>query len=170
MRHLVPPNTRSGERSNGAWDGMSDGDADLDLVLERVITAPLIARSAVHRLLSGPKDDAFSQLALLATSEVVTHALTRGAGPCELRAWHVPASGWLRIEVTDHASAHLPPISIAPTDAAGDQSDHAGEGEDVVVDIDDVGSLRLAVLLEVASAWGVDHSPFGRTTWFEIAR
>lgn len=157
-----------------ASKGMSDGDADLDLVLERVITAPLTARSAVHRLLSGPKDDAFAQLALLATSEVVTHALTRGAGPCQLRAWHVPASGWLRIEVTDHASAHLRPISIGPTDTpaapAHDHSETDDHGEGDANDVDDVGSLRLAVLLEVASAWGVDHTPFGRTTWFEIAR
>ena len=161
-----------------ASKGMSDGDADLDLVLERVITAPLTARSAVHRLLSGPKDDAFAQLALLATSEVVTHALTRGAGPCQLRAWHVPASGWLRIEVTDHASARLRPISIgaahapaAPADDGLDEHDDRDDhGEGDTNDIDDVGSLRLAVLLEVASAWGVDHTPFGRTTWFEIAR
>ena len=76
------------------------------------------------------------------------------------RVWHSASSGWLRIEVTDHATAHLPPISI------GDAVEAAG----IIADVDDVGSLRLAVMLEVASAWGVDHSPFGRTTWFEIAR
>jgi hypothetical protein len=135
---------------------MADAGADLDLTLERLISAPLTARAAVQSLLPGPTDDAFSQLALLATSEVVTHALTRGAGSCQLRAWHVQASGWLRVEVTDHGGGPLPPISTDP---------HAPDPM-----IDDVGSLRLAVLLEVASAWGVDQSPFGRTTWFEIAR
>jgi hypothetical protein len=129
----------------------------LDLTLDRVITAPLAARSAVHSLLNGPTDDAFSQLALLATSEVVTHALTRGSGACRLRAWHVAASGWLRIEVTDNASAQLPRIATS-------SETHPD------IDVDEVGSLRLAVMLEVASAWGVEHSPFGRTTWFEIAR
>jgi hypothetical protein len=31
-----------------------------------------------------------------------------------------------------------------------------------------MGGLRLAVLLEVPSAWGIERTPFGRIIWFEV--
>lgn len=127
---------------------MPDLLPDLEIGLDGVISAPHDARNAIRTLLGSVGGDEFWQNALLATSEIVTHSLTNGSGSCRLSAWHSPGSGWLRVEVTDSAG-ELP--SLVP------DSSHP-----------ELGGLRLAVLLQVPSAWGVERTPFGRTVWFEM--
>ena len=95
-------------------------------------------------------DDELWENALLATSEIVTHSLTQASGECRLAAWHSPQSGWLRVEVTD-GGGEMPSLVNDPNHP-------------------ELGGLRLAVLLEVPSAWGIETTPFGRTVWFEIHR
>ncbi len=129
---------------------MADLIPDLEIGLDRVITAPHDARAAIRALLGAASDDGLWENALLATSEVVTHSLTYASGECRLAAWHSPQSGWLRVEVTD-GGGEMPSLVNDPSHP-------------------ELGGLRLAVLLEVPSAWGVETTPFGRTVWFEIHR
>lgn len=133
---------------------MTDVRPDLEMPLERMITAPHDARSAVRQLLGDAAEDEFWQNALLATSEIVTHSLTHTSGESRLSAWYTPATGWLRVEVNDGGGEMPSPV---PGTAAG-----SGHPE--------MGGLRLAVLLEVPSAWGIEHTPFGRIVWFEVHR
>jgi hypothetical protein len=127
---------------------MSDSAPDLDLSLERVITAPHDARAAIGALLGDASNDDLWENALLATSEIVTHSLTHASGECKLVAWHSPAAAWLRVEVTD-GGGELPNLVSDGTHQ-------------------EVGGLRLAVLAEIPSAWGVEQTPFGRVVWFEV--
>lgn len=129
---------------------MADLAPDLQIVLERVISAPHDARIAISNLLGRAANDEFWNNALLATSEVVTHSLTYAAGDCRLSAWHSPKSGWLRVEVTDGGGEMPSPV--------GD----SGHPE--------IGGHRIAVLLQIPSAWGIEQSPFGRMVWFEVQR
>lgn len=131
---------------------MTDVQPDLALRLERMTSAPHDARRAVGQLLGDVAGDEFWQNALLATSEIVTHSLTDSPGAAHLAAWYAPSSGWLRVEVTD-GGGEMPGLG-ADRSAS---SDHA-----------EMGGLRLAVLLEVPSAWGVEQTPFGRVIWFEV--
>lgn len=131
---------------------MTDVRPDLEMKLERMTTAPHDARSAVRQLLGAAAEDEFWQNALLATSEIVTHSLTNTSGESRLSAWYTPATGWLRVEVTDGGGG-MP--SLGPGSAP--DSGHP-----------EVDGLRLAVLLEVPSAWGIERTPFGRIVWFEV--
>jgi hypothetical protein len=134
----------------GVTAGMAELIPDLDISLDRVISAPHDARAAIRGLLGDAATDSFWQNAVLATSEIVTHSLTHSSGECHLSAWHSPASGWLRVEVTD-GGGEMPSLIADPSHP-------------------ELGGLRLAVLLEVPSAWGIERTPFGRIVWFEIHR
>ncbi len=127
---------------------MSNGPPDLEIRLERMTTAPHDAREAVKHLLDEDAESDFWQNALLATSEVVTHALTHGSGDACLSAWYSASTGWLRVEVAI-GGAEMP-----STDGVRSES-----GMDL---------LRLAVLLNVPEAWGIERTPFGRVVWFEV--
>ncbi len=115
-----------------------------------MITSPHDARAAVGKLIGEAAEDEFWQNALLATSEVVTHSLTYSSGASRLAAWYAPATGWLRIEVTDNGD-EMP--TVDPSSAHPE-----------------VGEHRLSVLLEVPAAWGIEQTPFGRVVWFEVQR
>ncbi|MEO7397503.1 MAG: hypothetical protein ABIW84_02960 [Ilumatobacteraceae bacterium] len=129
---------------------MTDVQPDLEIRLERVISAPHDARFAVRRLLADAAEDEFWQNALLATSEIVTHVLTNASGECSLSAWYSDSPGWLRVEVAG-GGGEMPDTNTG--------SAHP-----------EMGGLRLAVLLEVPAVWGMEHTPFGRIVWFEVHR
>lgn len=126
-------------------------EPDLTMQLERIITAPHDARSAVRNLLGDVADEVFWNDSLLATSEVVSHSLTHGTGSARLSAWYSPAAGWLRVEVSD-SSGELPEL---------------GPGASPDMGHPELGELLLAVLGKVPAAWGIERTPFGRIVWFE---
>jgi hypothetical protein len=120
---------------------------DVDIDLDRLITSPHRARDAIRELVvRGGGNEAFCHDAMLATSELVTAALTGDGGACQLSAWYSAMSGWLRIEVMERS--HAMPSAQA-----------------VEHDLDDD---RLAVLVSVPAVWGAEQTLFGRIVWIEL--
>jgi anti-sigma regulatory factor (Ser/Thr protein kinase) len=129
----------------------SDAGRSLRLKLDRDVTAPAIARSAVaDQLMELGVDGSFGQTVVLLVSEVVSNAVRHSNGPEQ-----APIS--LDARVTDRA------VRIAVTDAGGGfeprprDPERLGEG------------YGLYLVAKAASAWGVD-SEGGTTVWFEMDR
>lgn len=108
--------------------------------------APRAARRAVAdcctRVAAGP---VCSASAAVMTSELVTNALLHGAGPITLGVDCGPVL--CRVEVRDHDPRQ-------PASPAGHDDAEHGRG--------------LLIVDALASAWGVDDVPPGKTVWFEI--
>ena len=129
----------------------SDGADSLRLDLERDVSAPAIARSAVaEQLLALGVDGSFRQTVVLLVSEVVSNAVRHSNGPdgagISLDTTVTPRT--VRITVTDGGAGFTP----RPRDP-----ERLGEG------------YGLYLVEKAASAWGVD-SEGGTTVWFELER
>ena len=107
-------------------------------------SAPRIARQAVHDALAGYSVDA-RDVAVLLVDELVTNALVHGHGQIGLRVEDSP--DWIRVRVSDSDSSL--PILQRPSPV-----DERGRGS-MIVDA-------------LASAWGVDRTPNGKTIWFQL--
>ena len=132
-------------------DGGNVEGAALRLRLERDVSAPAIARSAVaEQLIAFGLDGSFGQTIVLLVSEVVSNAVRHSNGPED-----APIS--LDATVTDRS------VRVAVTDAGGGfqprprDPERLGEG------------YGLYLVAKAASAWGVE-SEGGTTVWFELAR
>jgi serine/threonine-protein kinase RsbW len=123
----------------------------LRLELERDVSAPALARSAVaEQLLSLGIDGSFGQTVVLLVSEVVSNAVRHSNGPPEegISLDAAVTDRLVRIAVTDAGSGFSP----RPRDP-----ERLGEG------------YGLYLVAKAASAWGVDTED-GTTVWFELAR
>ncbi len=123
----------------------------LNIVLERDVRAPAIARSAVSEQLAARGiDGSIGQTIVLLVSEVVSNAVRHSNAAAE-------ASIELEAQITDRA------VRIAVTDAGEGftprprDPERVGEG------------YGLYLLEKAASSWGVDCDG-GTTVWFELAR
>src|SRR2546423_7393094 len=91
-------------------------------------------------------DELFDVVGLL-TSELVTNAILHAQSEIELSVTMLPDA--IRIDVLDH-SAEMP----TPRTAA--EEDTSGRG--------------LGLVEALATAWGVDERPGGKSVWFELPR
>ena len=123
----------------------------LRLELERDVSAPAIARSAVaERLLALGLDGSFRQTVVLLVSEVVSNAVRHSDAPPEtaISLDATVTERAVRVAVTDAGAGFTP----RPRDP-----ERLGEG------------YGLYLVAKAASAWGVDCEG-GTTVWFELAR
>jgi anti-sigma regulatory factor (Ser/Thr protein kinase) len=131
--------------------GEGESGAGLRLELERDISAPAIARSAVAERLAGlGVDGAFGQTVVLLVSEVVSNAVRHSNGPPEagISLDATVTERAVRIAVTDGGPGFTP----RPRDP-----DRLGEG------------YGLYLVAKAASAWGIETDG-GTTVWFELER
>ena len=84
--------------------------------------------------------------ALLLTSELVTNAVLHGRS--EVCVEVTPAAESVRIAVLDENSRHPAPV----------REDH-----------DALDGRGLALVAAVATRWGVDDRPLGKSVWFELS-
>ena len=119
---------------------------EASLRLHPVPTSAGVARRFIDLTLTGWGCDALVDAAVLLVSEVVTNAILHARSDIEV---HVASRGTvMRIEVTDH-----------------------GDGDPVMRSYsEDASSGRgLAIVEQVASAWGVTKVAGGKRVWFEVA-
>jgi anti-sigma regulatory factor (Ser/Thr protein kinase)/transcriptional regulator with XRE-family HTH domain len=105
--------------------------------------APALARAALAATTIGIPVDAFDHAALL-TSELVTNSVKHSASSWVEVAYTLEL-GTLRIEVSDQGRETVHPRTP---------------------DVDGGWGLRLVG--ELATRWGVDRQPAGKTIWFEL--
>ena len=124
---------------------------DLQQGASAAFTVPSVPRSvaAVRRYAVGcardlGRDDTADVLALL-VSEVATNAVVHGTGEVQVRVSVVRRL--LRVEVADESSR-------LPTPRTADPEAEGGRG--------------LALVAALASDWGVERTPTGKTVWFEL--
>lgn len=124
-------------------------DVVIDLVCHTDIAlARSIVRQRVTNGLRIAADDPFTIDTMLATSELVSNALEHAHGRCTMRV--TLSCHAVRVEVADlDASAHLT-AAMPPPEAQN------GRG--------------LAIVETIATRWGTERSPQGKTVWFEIER
>ena len=102
------------------------------------------ARDTASAFLSGQVDDV---LARLLVSELVTNAVTHGAGPIELRV--ALESDHVRVVVTDRGGGRPTLHRPRPDDAVR-------------------GGWGLHLVDDSATAWGSDVGPDRTSLWFEL--
>ena len=118
----------------------------IDVALPSAQNAPRLARRALRELIGDQAPAAFTDDALLVTSELVSNATTVGGG-CRLSAWYED-DGALRVEVHDHSE--VIPSMLARRDPQ--QLDGRG----------------LRIVDSIASRWGVEPDEAGKSVWFEM--
>lgn len=123
---------------------MTTGESMLEL--PALPTAAAIARSFVRRLWSSLENADTLDGVVLCVSELVTNALDHAIPPYELRV--ARRNGGLRIEVTD--ACDRPPV-LQPLSPAASR----GRG--------------IFLVESIATRWGVEPSPPGKTVWAEFA-
>jgi anti-sigma regulatory factor (Ser/Thr protein kinase) len=144
-------------RSENARAGQSESESEsgrslrVELVLERNVQAPALARAAVARRCEQLDLDAsLAQSLILLVSEVVSNAVRHSGGdpaaPVELLAAFGRRK--IRVTVTDAGSGFTP----RPRDPIGTRDGYG-----------------LYLLEKVATRWGVD-SEGDTKVWFELAR
>jgi anti-sigma regulatory factor (Ser/Thr protein kinase) len=108
-------------------------------------SAPGAARRMSRRALAGWRLEALAPVVELLVSEVVTNAVRHAGSPgqIELRI----DGDVLRVEVTDAVAGHPEPRHPAPEDPSG---------------------RGLSIVDTVASRWGIEPAPEGKTVWFEL--
>lgn len=107
-----------------------------------------IARGALRDLCAASSvGDDTRETVLLLANELVTNAVEHAGGEAVLDA--VVRDGAIRVEVTDSS----PAIPQAP-DALGGDLDERGRG--------------LFLIAALASRWGADRRPQGKTVWCEL--
>lgn len=112
-----------------------------------------LARGTVRRLLDSAAVDADTRdTAMLLATELASNAIEHGGGPALLDASVRPDA--VRIAVADPS-----PILPQPRDAAEGYSDEISER-----------GRGLLLVAALASRWGADPRPDGKTVWCEIDR
>jgi DNA-binding NarL/FixJ family response regulator len=91
-------------------------------------------------------DELFDVVGLL-TSELVTNAILHAHSEIELNVSMTPDT--IRIDVVDHSSAMPSPRTAAEEDTSG---------------------RGLGLVEALATSWGVDERPGGKSVWFELPR
>jgi DNA-binding NarL/FixJ family response regulator len=91
-------------------------------------------------------DELFDVVALL-TSELVTNAILHAQSEIELSVSMTPDA--IRIDVVDHSAAMPNPRTAAEEDTSG---------------------RGLGLVEALATSWGVDERPGGKSVWFELPR
>ena len=110
-------------------------------------TTPAAARRFVRTALESVEaDPRVIETAELLTTELVTNAIVHVGSKSQL--FLRVARGIVRVEVTD-PDDHLPSM------AAPNVDDDSGRG--------------LLIVNGLASAWGVERTPTGKTVWFELS-
>ena len=107
--------------------------------------APGDARRMSRQALVDWELEDFAPVVELLVSEVVTNAVRHAASEGEIQL-HVHEHV-LRVEVTDAVGGRPQPRHPAPEDPSG---------------------RGLAIVESVASRWGVEPLPVGKTVWFEL--
>lgn len=139
----------TGERAGG-MDGGAEmafsmgGQAMIMLQLDHDASAARTARRAVRDVLTRHAAETRDQAVLLA-DELVTNALVHGQGRIGLRV--EDSAGWIRVQVSDLGPAR--PIVQLP----GADDEH-GRG--------------LVIVDALATAWGVEETPTGKSVWFRL--
>ena len=117
------------------------------MTLARAVAGVPEARRFLAGLLARWGLEALRPALELATSELVTNAVTHGRGPIEVDV--ACEDGAVRVGVTDHGGGR--PV-IRPTDASGE-----------------VGGWGLRLVARVADEWGTDVSGGRTTVWLRLA-
>jgi anti-sigma regulatory factor (Ser/Thr protein kinase) len=128
----------------GTPQPMAFGESLLDL--PAVPNAAAMARSFVRRLWSSLESADTLDGVVLCVSELVTNALDHATPPYQLRVGR--RKGWLRIEVTDASDREPILRPLSPS---------AGRGRGIFL------------VQTIATKWGVEPSPTGKTVWAEFA-
>lgn len=122
------------------------GGATARLVLAPDAAAVRSARAFVRRCCqAGGLDDDACDTAVLLTSETVTNAFTHGRSEARLAVTADPER--VLVEVADDNSRH--PRAAEP-------------------DADALDGRGINILTMLASRWGVQDDPYGKTVWFEV--
>ncbi len=141
---------RQRERADGVGASRA-GSSTVELVLERNVQAPALARSAIaERCADLGLDGSLAQSLILLVSEVVSNAVRHSSGDPLAPVSMIATFGEraIRVSVTD-AGAGFTPLQRDPART------HDGYG--------------LYLLEKVAERWGVE-SRGNTTVWFELVR
>ena len=110
------------------------------------VSASRDARAFLRASLATEKLDGFGEVTELLTSELVTNAVVHAASPAIVRV--VVEGARLRVEVDD---ASIEPAVVV---RSSDLEQGSGRG--------------LLLVEELATRWGSDIRPDGKTVWFEL--
>jgi anti-sigma regulatory factor (Ser/Thr protein kinase) len=113
--------------------------------LPSIVTSPQMARAFLRSALQTWKLDGYGEITELLVSELVANVVMHVGTPMTLRAMHDPTK--VRVEIDD-ASTELPVVREAST------IEEHGRGV-LLVD-------------RLATAWGAQPRPDGKTVWFEL--
>ena len=125
---------------------MQHGEPDVRFEFDNDRAAPRQARQALLSIFTGP-DDPIADAVTLTASELVSNVLLHTDSSGVLQAWDPKPDIPLRLEVEDHEPV-LPAIPSNPV----------------------VGGFGLAIIDNVADAWGVDPTADGKVVWAEFNR
>jgi len=125
------------------------GSIRLGLRLGPSAESPDIARRAVRAALARQVGAQFVDDAVLCTSEIVTNAVTHTARGCDLQMSFDPASGVVRVEVSDRS----PHQRLFP----------------MPVDAKRIGGRGLRIVSQASTRWGTKAVSNGKVVWFELA-
>lgn len=117
----------------------------LEMVAESVLTSVARLRHFVIQAVQERSPGVDCDTVALLVSEIATNALVHGTGDVRLRV--VPQPRSVRVEVLDGSTS-------VPTKRAAAVLDEGGRG--------------IALVEAMASDWGVDVTPEGKTVWFEV--
>jgi anti-sigma regulatory factor (Ser/Thr protein kinase) len=109
------------------------------------MTAPQLARSFLHSTLETWRLDGFGDIIVLLASELVSNAVIHVARPMTLRISR--RCNRIRVEVDDESND-------APSVRRPDATEEHGRG--------------LFLVDALATDWGTDIRPEGKTVWFEV--
>ena len=121
----------------------------IEVALPAASNAPRVARQELRKVLENHASPAFTDDALLLTSEIVSNAAAIKGG-CRMSAWYLEHDGALRVEVHDE-SDEMPQMLGA---RLPDQP--SGRG--------------LRIVDAMASRWGIHREAIGKSVWFEMYR
>lgn len=127
---------------------MDTGSIRLGLRLGPTHESADIARRAVRAALGREVSPELVENAVLCTSEIVTNAVVHTELGCELQMSFDPATGVVRIEVSDHSPHHE--LLANP------------------VDTQRVGGRGLQIVSATSSRWGTNPASGGKVVWFEL--
>ena len=120
----------------------------MKMSLARSRSTPANARSALRHALSGTPAELFVEDVLLAASELITNAVTHTEAGCEVRASWSTTQQWVRVEVADF-DHFLPDVVDPPSPLS-------------------VGGHGLLIVSSLATRWGLQRTPDGKSIWFEL--
>lgn len=108
-------------------------------------TAPRVAREFLRETLATENLDGFGDVSELLTTELVANVVSHAGSPVTMRVY--TRAGWLRVEVDDTSTD-------APVLLPRDPSRPSGNG--------------LLLIDGLATRWGTEVRPAGKTVWFEL--